>query len=177
MNAPRRIGLASLLVWASLEVLGSPAAHAQLQAPVPSVDCPPPSASRAAPKCEPTPTQTKFELETKLDVTLELPEQKMLQCSAAIEVEYSQRDTVAGVALAIDTKDCAAASGEYKVIVSVRNEALELTTLEFAETWQRLDVQPVIFKKDYPIGENVDLVRVRTRGVSCTCAESPVPPR
>jgi hypothetical protein len=138
------------------------------------VECPP-RASRAAPKCEPTPTQTKFELETKIDVVLELPEQKMLQCAAAIEVEYSQRNTVAGVTGTIDTKDCAAASGEYRVVVSVRNEALELTTLEFEETWQRLDAQPVIFKKDYPIGDGVELVRVRARPVSCTCAGSPQP--
>jgi len=176
MKAPRPIELAGLLLWAALEVLASSAAQAQATAPVPRADCPPPSASRAAPKCEPTPMQTKFELETKIDVTLELPEQRMLQCSALIEVEYSQRDTVAGVTGTIDTKDCAAANGEYKVVVSVRNEALELTTLEFVETWQRLDAQPVIFEKDFPIGDDVDLLRVRTRSVNCACAESPPQP-
>ena len=176
MKAPRSkpIELAGLLLWVVLEALASPAAQAQTTVIGTSVECPP-RASRAAPKCEPTPTQTVFELETKIDVTLELPEQKMLQCATAIEVEYSQRNTVAGVTGTIDTKDCAAASGEYKVVVSVRNEALELTTLEFVETWQRLDAQPVIFKKDYPLGDDVDLVRVRTRPVRCTCAEAPQP--
>lgn len=171
VRCTRRICLAGLLLSA---VLASPAAQAQTTVTGTSVECPP-RASRAAPKCEPTPTQTKFELETKIDVVLELPEQKMLQCAAAIEVEYSQRNTVAGVTGTIDTKDCAAASGEYRVVVSVRNEALELTTLEFEETWQRLDAQPVIFKKDYPIGDGVELVRVRARPVSCTCAGSPQP--
>jgi len=171
---PKPGELAGPLLWAALAALGSPAVQAQTTVTGTSVDCPP-RASRAAPKCEPTPTQTTFELETKIDVTLELPEQKMLQCAAAIEVEYSQRNTVAGVTGTIDTKECAAASGEYKVVVSVRNDALELTTLEFVETWQRLDAEPVIFKKDYPLGDDVDLVRVRTRPVRCTCAEPPQP--
>lgn len=175
MPRARAVDLAWLLTSLALAALAFPAAQAQTTVIGTSVECPP-RASRAAPKCEPTPTQTKFELETKIDVTLELPEQKVLQCAAAIEVEYSQHNTAAGVLATIDTKDCAAASGEYKVVVSVRNEALELTTLEFVETWQRLDAQPVILKKDYPIGGDVDLVRVRTRPLSCTCAESPAPP-
>ena len=177
MKAPRpkSIELGGLLPFVALAMFAFPAAQAQTPASGASVDCPP-RASRAAPKCEPTTTQTVFELETKLDVSLEIPEAKSLQCEAAIEVEYTQRNTVAGVTGTIDTKDCAASSGEYKVVVSVRNEALELTTLEFVETWQRLDAEPVIFRKDYPLGDDVDLVRVRTRPVRCTCAEAPPPP-
>jgi hypothetical protein len=41
------------------------------------------------------------------------------------------------------------------------------------ETWQRDDDKDVSFSADYPIGENVDLVSARVRGLSCTCADPP----
>ncbi|HEY9183655.1 MAG TPA: hypothetical protein VIQ99_10670 [Gammaproteobacteria bacterium] len=171
MQRARPVDLGCLLLTLAAAV-ALPAAQAQAPASGGSAGCIP-RASRAAPSCEPT--QTVIELETKIDITLELPDAKLLQCAAAIEIEYWQRDTVVGVAATVDTKDCAASSGEYTVAVIVRDEELELTTLQFSETWQRLDAQPVTFEKDYPIGADVDLVRVRARPVRCTCAEVPQP--
>ena len=67
---------------------------------------------------------------------------------------------------------CAASSGEYKLVVSVRgNHGLQ--TLEFVESWQRQDDQPVKFSAAYPIGADVDLVRVRAVQRKCTCADEP----
>jgi len=37
--------------------------------------------------------------------------------------------------------------------------------------WQRSDDQDVSFTSDYPIGDDVDLVSVRLRGLSCTCGD------
>jgi hypothetical protein len=48
-----------------------------------------------------------------------------------------------------------------------------LKTLEFVESWRRDDDQPVKFSADYEIGENVDLVRARSRQLRCTCADTP----
>ena len=79
-----------------------------------------------------------------------------------------------GVPGTIAHNTCAASGGDYKLVVSVRNENRELQTLEFFESWQRQDDQPVKFSGVYPIGENVDVVRVRTVQLRCTCADTPV---
>ena len=39
--------------------------------------------------------------------------------------------------------------------------------------WQRTDDADVTFTADYPIGENVELLSVRLRGLTCTCADPP----
>jgi hypothetical protein len=63
--------------------------------------------------------------------------------------------------------------------VRVKDENGAETPLEFHETWQRSGPEDVAFTADYPIGENMELVNVRLRGLSCTCADatsaSPLP--
>ena len=73
----------------------------------------------------------------------------------------------------IENKNCAASSGEFKLLVRGRDETSEVKTLEFLEPWQRDDDEPVKFGGDYPIGNNVDLVNVRVVQVRCTCAAAP----
>ena len=73
----------------------------------------------------------------------------------------------------IENKDCAASSGEYKLLVRVRNETGDVKTLDFLESWQRYNDEPVKFGGDYAIGNNVDVVNVRVVQVSCTCADAP----
>jgi hypothetical protein len=127
-----------------------------------------PRASRAAPSCDPT--TVTAETEKEVTFSLDLPPVKTLQCATTVEVEYTQRDTSVSVQGSLDHQDCAASSGEYRLTVSVRDASGELKRLEFAEPWQRSDDQPVAFKAEYPIGENVDLVSVRARQLRCTCA-------
>lgn len=103
-----------------------------------------------------------------------VPQAMAAGCAAIMELEYSQRNTIANVRGTIDNEDCAASSGDYKLAVKIRDANGELKTLEFPETWQRLDNQTVEFKGEYPIGENVDLVSVRTKQMHCTCAGTPV---
>ena len=45
--------------------------------------------------------------------------------------------------------------------------------LRFEETWQRDNDQPVIIEKRYPIGDDVELKRIRIRKVACACSEAP----
>jgi hypothetical protein len=52
----------------------------------------------------------------------------------------------------------------------VRDESGEIKPLEFDQTWQRDAAERVSFESDYPIGTNVELVNVRVRGLTCTCA-------
>lgn len=129
-----------------------------------------PRATRAKPSCDPK--QVVVRAESELEVSLELPPMKIVQCAATIELAYTQRDSTVGVKGTIAHNVCGASSGDYKVVVSVRNENREPQTLEFFESWQRQDDQPVKFSATYPIGENVDLVRVRPVQLRCTCADA-----
>lgn len=100
---------------------------------------------------------------------------KTVQCQAVLGLSYAQKNTVADVVGTIDNGQCAASSGAYTLTVSTRDESGEIKTQEFTETWQRSDDQTVNFTAAYPIDENVDLIRVRTRRVSCICTETPEP--
>jgi hypothetical protein len=155
----------------ALFVLTGLAAYAPAQgppAPQSSASCLP-SASRARESCEPT--KVVVRTETQLSVSLELPSTQTASCAATVEIEYSQHDTQASVEGTLDHRVCAASSGEYRIDVRVRNEAGEIKTLEFVELWQRVDDQPVRISARYPIGENVDLLSMRSRQLRCTCNE------
>lgn len=113
---------------------------------------------------------TVLRTEQELKFTIELPAPPSAQCDATISTGYHQRNTVARVASTIAVQGCAAASGSFAVAVRVRDESGTQQTLEFDETWQRSDDRDVSLTADYPIGENVELLSVRVRGMSCTCA-------
>ena len=108
--------------------------------------------------------------ESELQAPLDLPPLKPVYCAPVIAIEYTQRDTLIDVAGTISNADCAACSGEYEVLVSVRDEVSGLKILRFVEAWERRDDQPVSFKARYPIGQNVDVVGARARSLRCTCA-------
>jgi len=135
-----------------------------------SPDCLP-RATRMRASCDPE--EVVVRVEKELEVSLELPPLKVVQCAATIEVAYTQRNTAVGVEGTIANNVCRVSNGDFKLVVSVRNENRGLQTLEFFESWQRQDDQPVKFSGVYPIGENVDVVRVRPVQLRCTCADVP----
>lgn len=96
-----------------------------------------------------------------------------VRCSADISLSYAQKNTIADVDGMIEYNDCAASSGDYTVAVTIRDEGGVLQTMEFIETWQRSDDQAVLIQTGYPIPENVDLIRVRTKLIHCVCADVP----
>jgi hypothetical protein len=159
-------GFALLLVE-----LATPCA-AQISAPAPNSDCEP-RTSRAARPCEPTPETAKLELEMKASFSLEVPQQTSRQCAATMEIVYTQKDTVASVEGTIDHEDCGASAGEHRLTVNVRDANREVESLAFVHSWRRDDAEPVTFKAEYPIPRDVDLVSVRPRQLSCTCADLP----
>jgi hypothetical protein len=114
---------------------------------------------------------SRIVLETELAIELEIAPKTSALCEAHIRLEYTQRDTVAGVRGTIENPTCAASGGTYTIAVTVRDAGGTLETLAFAEPWRRLDERPVTFSTDYPIGENVDLVSVRVRGLRCSCTD------
>ena len=103
---------------------------------------------------------------------LELPPVTTAQCAATIELAYSQRNTLASVEGTLDHGVCGASAGEFRLDIRVRDESGELKTIEFVESWQRDDAEPVRFSGEYRIGDNVDLVNVRSRQLRCTCSDA-----
>lgn len=161
-----RVGAVLIAVVAPLATAQNPLPGAQR-----SPGCLP-RATRVGPTCDPKQVVVRLP-EHEIDTSVELPALKGVQCAATIEVAYTQRDSNVGVEGTIAHNTCAASSGDYKLVVSVRDRNRELQTLEFFESWQREDNQPVKFSGVYPIGENVELVRVRTVQSRCTCADVP----
>ena len=138
-----------------------------------------PGGSRVRENCEVETTTLKLEQEMKIAFKLNAPPAP-LQCGASTTTRYQQRDTVARVSGTLEIRDCAAASGTFTVAVRVKDDSGVEKPLEFSQPWQRSDDQDVAFTADYPIGENVDLVSVSLRGLTCTCtgllAEQEDPP-
>jgi hypothetical protein len=128
--------------------------------------------SRVRPNCDQEETTT-LRVEQELKFSIELLGIPSLQCAATTTTEYQQRDTSASVDGAIAISDCTAASGAYKVLVRVKDASGESEVLEFDETWQRSDDRDVAFSANYPIGDDTELVSVRLRNLTCTCADPP----
>lgn len=111
----------------------------------------------------------RHELEYSLE--FEVPEIRTLNCRAEVEVVYFQRNTIANVSGTLENQDCAASEGSFVFAVSTRDADNEVQTLEFPQTWARQDDEPVTVGGDFSIGEEVRLVRVRTRDLVCKCAD------
>ena len=95
------------------------------------------------------------------------------QCEASTYTEYQQLNNVAQISGTVSVSMCpAGTAGSFTLVANVRNEAGAITPLEFSETWQRRDTQDHVFASDYPIGDNVDLMSVRVRNLTCTCEGS-----
>jgi hypothetical protein len=117
------------------------------------------------------PESTVLRTEQELEISIETPAVASAQCDATTTAAYEQRNTVARVQGTIKVAGCKAASGNFTVTVRTRDDSGEVKAVELMEAWQRSDDKDVSFSKDYPIGENVELVSARVRGLSCTCAD------
>jgi hypothetical protein len=113
--------------------------------------------------------------EKEVPIMIALPSLSSRACSATTTTEYLQLNTVARVNGTLKVADCTVASGAFSIALRIRDESGEDRPVEFDETWQRTDDQDVKFGADYPIGENVELLSVRVRRLSCTCADDPGP--
>ena len=137
-----------------------------------------PGGSRARRNCEQQPARAQApQAPTETRIAVEaVPLPTTRQCEAGAATEYFQRNMNARVTSTISVATCAAASGAFKVTLRIRDDAGEVKTLDFDESWQRTEQKDVVVAKDYPIGENVELINARVRGLSCTCATPPDAP-
>ena len=96
---------------------------------------------------------------------------KKQYCQAQITIEYTQRNTAAGVKGTITNEQCGPSGGTYDLSVRYKDAAGEGRNDEYEETWQRDHDGDIDIEASYPIGDNVDLIRVRARKIVCICAE------
>jgi len=92
-------------------------------------------------------------------------------CKAELRIEYLQKNTDAHVKSDLSNEDCGASSGKYRIRIRYKDAEGELGLLEFEETWDRDDNVTVTSEKDYFVGDDIDIIRVNTRGLSCSCKE------
>jgi len=115
-------------------------------------------------KNEPAPEQKK----EKILFTTEAPQRKQ-SCRSGLSFEYFQIGDDVNVAGQLTNDGCAAASGEYTVSVRYRTEDGEIENKDFVELWTREDNTPIEFDKNYPMGPDTYLIRVRTKRSKCVC--------
>lgn len=112
-------------------------------------------------------SKKQYEIRYKMKLSTTPPAEQT--CAAQIYFTYLQKNTVAVVDSTIDNTECDASSGDYMVLVRFMDENNEIQSLEYAETWSRDDDKAVESRKEYFIGDNVDLVTVRSRKLRCVC--------
>lgn len=113
--------------------------------------------------------------EAEIRLTIEMQqESEVAACQASLEIEYYQKGPSAHVESTLSNDDCGASSGSYAIQIRYRDADGKLLSKDFMETWERLDSSPVVIEKDYFVADAIDIARVRSRKLSCTCA--PVEP-
>jgi len=109
--------------------------------------------------------------EAELRTTIEIEQEFFTNaCKAEIEIEYYQKGSSAHVESTLTNDDCGASSGSYVIQVRYRGADRQTRSKDFAESWERTDTAPVLVEKDYYIADEIDITRVRSRKLKCTCA-------
>ena len=121
-----------------------------------------------------TQRSSEYEVESKsfekyVPVTLEY---NTGACSAELFLEYFQKETDAHVKIVLNNEECGASSGNYTIRVRYKDAQGELGLVEFEEAWNRDDDGNVVNEKDYFVGDDIDIVRVNSRRLSCSCKEA-----
>ena len=132
-----------------------------------------PAAALSVPQPPTAGTQAPAPGQAQITTVITVPATASPQCLASVTTGYFQANTLAKVEGTIKVEGCTVATGQYTLAARIRDESGETKTLEFAETFSRDAAGDLAFKGEYPIGDNVELVSVRTRGVRCECADQP----
>ena len=90
-------------------------------------------------------------------------------CKADLNLEYFQKGTHAHVKSTLHNDDCGASSGNYTVRVQYRDATGGSKQVEFEESWERSDDSDVTGEKDYFVGDDIDILRIRSKNLSCVC--------
>jgi hypothetical protein len=112
-------------------------------------------------------------LEQEITITMPIPQVQFSSCESYISFQSHQRDKLARVVSTIENQSCTSSTGEFELLITVRDGNGVNQTLSFDETWEQANDATVEFSRDYPIGENVTLKGVMARGIRCECQDSP----
>lgn len=110
-------------------------------------------------------------LETDVTTSITIPGVTFVPCQATISLGYSQRNTLARVHIDIEHQACKVSTGSLEIVTSIRNDEGVSSQLVFPESWEQTGNEAIAFQRDYAIGENVTLTRVRSRRVTCECTQ------
>ena len=113
--------------------------------------------------------ESKKSHEIRYTMTLSTMPPAQQKCAAQLLFTFIQKNVVAAVESTLSNPDCGASSGDYTMLVRYRDENDEMQSLEYPETWRRDNDQDIESRKEYFIGDNVDLVTVRSRKLRCIC--------
>ena len=108
------------------------------------------------------------EFEKRVPVTLEY---NTVACKADLRLEYLQKGLNAHVKTTLSNEECDASFGNYIVRIRYKDAQGEIDQVEFEETWIRNGDADVTSEKDYFVGDDIDIVRINTRRLSCSCKE------
>ena len=120
--------------------------------------------------------------EEKLDIGRELkweytttfqPRMFEAECQADLSISYAQMYDKVRIDTTIRQDGCPASNGEYRIRMRTRAEDGAVNNHEFHESWSREEPGTLEFRKDYPMGEDPDLIwaRIQTSHTSnCRCA-------
>jgi hypothetical protein len=108
--------------------------------------------------------------ETEFSMTIEVKtEYASNACVANLEMEYYQKDSSAHVEAVLTNDHCGASSGSYVIQVRYHDADGKIHSKDFPETWARSDSNPVVIERDYFVADDIDVTRVRLRGLDCEC--------
>ena len=96
-------------------------------------------------------------------------------CNASLSIAYQQFDQQAQVDASIENNDCPLSEGRYTVRLRINNVNGATQVIEQTEKWRSNDGAPFESQKLYDIGENAELLKVTSRGLTCECITSEQP--
>lgn len=100
----------------------------------------------------------------------EQPSEALRGCTAWVDLEYYQKNTHVYVKSTLTNEQCAASSGSYVIRIRYLPDEGEPDEIEFEETWSRDDDADIVTEKEYYVGENLEVRRVRSSKLKCVCA-------
>lgn len=107
--------------------------------------------------------------EIRYQMTISTTPPATQRCKASLDFTFIQKNDTAVIESTLSNPDCGASSGEYTMLIRIRDENGELQSLQFPESWQRENAQTIESHAEYFIGDNVDLVSARARKLQCIC--------
>ena len=114
--------------------------------------------------------ENRINNEAEIRTTIEVEyEYATNACKAAMEIEYYQKGSSAHVESTLTNDDCDASSGTYVIQIRYRDADGQSQSKDFTETWRQVDSNPLVIEKDYFIADDIDVQRVRSRKLDCTC--------